>query len=326
MPPGRVTSRHHSNVSCFPNASMATSTPRPSVSRMIAATGSSSMKFTTSVGSHPGGQLEAVLDRVDPDDQAGATKPRAGRRAQADRALGEHGDALAELDVATLGRRDARRRDVREQDALLVGEIIRDLREVRLGVRHAEVLGLHAVDRVPEAPRPDHHPLVLVAGALRLAVRLAEEAGAARRHGAHQHPVADRVSLHRLAELHDHAHRLVADDPPLLDRVLLAPDVDVGSADRGEGDPHDRIGRAARRAGTLADVDPLVPLEDGCSHRVGHCGLLSDGRGSALGGCLRLVVGCHAGEQDVARGVVGDMAGEAAEQDPVPQARGGTRR
>ena len=49
MPPGRVASRHHWKVSCLPSASIATSTPRPPVSRLIAATGSSWVKSITSL-------------------------------------------------------------------------------------------------------------------------------------------------------------------------------------------------------------------------------------------------------------------------------------
>ena len=49
MPPGRVTSRHHSKVCCLPSASIATSTPRPPVSRLMAATGSSWVKSITSL-------------------------------------------------------------------------------------------------------------------------------------------------------------------------------------------------------------------------------------------------------------------------------------
>ena len=48
MPPGRAASRHHAKVSCLPSASIATSTPRPPVSRLIAATGSSWVKSITS--------------------------------------------------------------------------------------------------------------------------------------------------------------------------------------------------------------------------------------------------------------------------------------
>jgi nucleotide-binding universal stress UspA family protein len=49
MPPGRVASRHHSNVCCRPRASIATSTPRPPVSRLIAATGSCCVQSMTSL-------------------------------------------------------------------------------------------------------------------------------------------------------------------------------------------------------------------------------------------------------------------------------------
>ena len=102
---------------------------------------------------------------------------------------------------ARLRRRDAGRGDVGEQNALLVAQVVGDLRQVRLGVGDAEILGLDAVDRVAEPPAADHLPVVLVAGALRLDVGLAVEAGAAGSDRADQHPVADLVAGDRVAEL-----------------------------------------------------------------------------------------------------------------------------
>ena len=162
---------------------------------------------------------------------------------------------------ARLGGRDAGRGDVGEQHALLVAEVVGDLRQVGLGVGNAEVVGLDAVDRVAEAPAADHLPVVLVARALRLGVGLAEEAGAARRDRADQHPVADLVARDGVAELVDDADRLVADDPPRLDRVLLAPDVDVGAADRRQRDLDDRVVGAAAGHRMLLEGDPLAALE-----------------------------------------------------------------
>ena len=66
---------------------------------------------------------------------------------------------------------------------------------------------------------------------------------AARRDGAGDHALALAVALHGRAELLDHADRLVADGQALGDRVLALEDVDVGAADRGGRDPHQRVER-----------------------------------------------------------------------------------
>ena len=75
--------------------------------------------------------------------------------AQADRALREDDDRVADADAARLGAGEAGRGDVGEQHDLLVGHVVRDLREVGLRVRHEQVLGLRAVDRVAEPPAAD---------------------------------------------------------------------------------------------------------------------------------------------------------------------------
>src|SRR4029453_13599447 len=102
----------------------------------------------------------------------------AGSSAEADRTLSEYRDRLSDLHVRALGCGDPRRGDVREQNALLIRHVVGDLREVGLRVRNAEVLGLDTVDRVAKPPRADHLPVVLVAGALSLVVRLAVKATA----------------------------------------------------------------------------------------------------------------------------------------------------
>ena len=53
-------------------------------------------------------------------------------------------------------------------------------------------------------------------------------------------------------------------------RVLAAPDVGVGAADRRGRDLHDRVGGAALRDRDLLDVDVPDVLEHGRPHRLGH--------------------------------------------------------
>jgi hypothetical protein len=210
--------------------------------------------------------VQALLDRVDADDQRGALQPRAGGRAEADRALGEDGDGVADLHVGGLGGRDAGRRDVGEQDAVLVAEIVGDLGQVGLRVGDAEEVGLDAVGGVAQPPAADHLPFVVRAGALGAVSVLAVEAAAARGDGADQHALADLVADDGGAELVDDADRLVADDPARGDRVLALEDVHVGAADRGHRHAHDRVGGPAGGHRPLLERDHAGPLEDGGAH------------------------------------------------------------
>ena len=84
-----------SKVSCVPSASMATSAPPP-VRRLISATTSTFAVVEHDVGAHPPRHREPVVVAVDADDQRGAHQLRAGRGAQADRALREDHDRVAD--------------------------------------------------------------------------------------------------------------------------------------------------------------------------------------------------------------------------------------
>ena len=120
--------------------------------------------------------------------------------------------------------------------------LVGDLRQVRLGVRDEQVLGLRAVDRVAEPPAADRLVPVAVA-ALGEVPGEAGAALAARRDRADQHPVADLVAGDARAQLVDHADRLVADDQAGPHRVLAAEDVQVGAADRRQRDADHRLAR-----------------------------------------------------------------------------------
>ena len=107
------------------------------------------------VGAHPGGHRQSHRVAVHADDLGRAHELRAGRRAQSDWTLGEHDDRVADPDAAGLGTGKAGRGDVGQQHDLLVGDLIRDLRQVGLRLWHEEVFSLRAVDRVAEAPAAD---------------------------------------------------------------------------------------------------------------------------------------------------------------------------
>ena len=80
---------------------------------------------------------------------------RARARAEADRALREDSDGVADANRGALRRREACRKDVAAQDDVVVLQIVGDLREIGLRARDEHVLGLTAVDRVAEAPAAD---------------------------------------------------------------------------------------------------------------------------------------------------------------------------
>ena len=101
--------------------------PEPPVSRLTSSTTSTLVKSSIDVGAHPLRHREPDRVAVDADDQGGAHQLGAGRGAQADRALGEHDDGVADPHAARLRAGEAGRRDVGEQDDLLVGHAVGDL-------------------------------------------------------------------------------------------------------------------------------------------------------------------------------------------------------
>ena len=282
MPPGRRQRSAFSNVPCVPSASTATSAPPP-VSRLISATHVDLGEVEHDVGAHPLGHREPDRVAVDADDERRAHQLGAGRRAQPDRTLGEDDDRVADLDAARFGAAEAGRRDVGEEDDLLVGHAVRDRREVGLGRRDEEVLGLRAVDRVAEAPAAEG----LEALAVTALAEVARQAGAtlaARRDRADEDALADLVAGDAGAELFDDADRLVADDQARSDRVLALQDVDVGAADRRRGDADDGLADAGAGLRDRLDTDVARSVEDGRAHRVGVEDRRAAGFGERHGG------------------------------------------
>ena len=127
-------------------------------------------------------------DRIDADDERRAAESRAERRAQADRALREDGDAVADAARCPLSAPEmpveAMSGSISTCSSVSASGIDR---EVGPRVGHQQVLGPRAVDGVAEAPsaeRPLHCEWTRVQ---------AVEALSARRDGADDHPLADVV-------------------------------------------------------------------------------------------------------------------------------------
>ncbi len=236
-PTGRTSSAASSKVAGTPTASIATSTPEATGELADGRDRVLLGVVDDHVGAELLGRLEPAGRHVDRDDQAGAEQPGAGDRRQADRAGADDGDDVARPDLAV---EDADLvgggQDVGQHEQFLVADPGRHRIGRVVGERDADVLGLGAVDLVAEDP-------ATAAGALPVAGLAAEPARAAGADAGHQHPIADRQVLHGRADLGDRADGLVADDAAVDHRRQVAlEDVQVGAADRGRVDPHDRVG------------------------------------------------------------------------------------
>ena len=237
-PPGRIRSVQSSNVSGTPTASMATSAPRPAVSSITRATGSSlllsiatsapnSSAFSSRDESRsiatmwPGEWSCAVMIVASP---IGPAPTIADRVARLD----------ASVEDADLVRG---RKDVGEEQDLLVREPVRHLVDRGVGERHAGELGLQPVDEVAEDPAS-------AAGAEPVAAFLAEAAPPAGRDAGDEHAVSRLERRHGASGLDDRADGLVAEDRAGLHLGDVAlEDVEVRPADRRGVDPHDRVRR-----------------------------------------------------------------------------------
>ena len=188
---------------------------------------------------------------------------RTKRGAESDRTLGEDGHRVADLDLATLSARDARRCDVGDHQDLFVRQLIGNSGEVRACVRNQQVLRPCTVDGIAEAP-PAKRP-----AALRASVIQAIEALTARRDSADDDAVPDgEFILEAFAERLDDANRFVAEDQTRPDRVFAFHDVHVRAADRRDGDADDRFARTRLRLGRFFDPQFIHAAEHDGFHFV----------------------------------------------------------
>ena len=185
MPALRVSRQASSSASGWPTASIVASAPRPSVSALTAARGSSSVRWTGSAPSDAG-ELEPLGDGVDRDHPLGARGERRLDRAEADRAEAEHGDHRARLDPALDDRVVAGAHHVAGEQGDVVGHPLGDLAQGEVGVRHQQQLGLGALERAEGLAVAEDAAVV----ALVEVAALAEEALAAGGAVGAEHPVA----------------------------------------------------------------------------------------------------------------------------------------
>ena len=204
------------------------------------------------------------------------------RRHVPDRAEAEDGDRAAVGDVRVLDRLPGGGEDVGEVDEAVVRWALGDLDRPVLRLRDAQVLGLpagHLAVELRVAEQRGAHPLVVDLGglALRLQPVAAHEAVTAGDVERDHHAIALGEVGDLRADLLDDPHRLMAEDVALAhERAEDLVEVQVGAADAGRCDAHDRIGRrfdARVRDGVHADVPLAVPRDSF------HGGLLRFGSG-----------------------------------------------
>src|SRR6185437_9367032 len=224
-------------------------------------------------------------ETIDGDHTLGAEEPRALDGEEPHRAASPYGDRVPRADVALLSRHVARRKDVREEEHLLVAQVLRDLDGADIGEGDAGVLRLPAgiaakQVRVAEESRRRVPPELLGepgVGVGILAERmqrlLAEEARAA----GDREWVDDAVAHLELpdlgAYLDDFAHELMPDDVSREHpRNVTVVDMEIRAADRRRGDAHDGVARIEDlRVRNVLDPQLLSAVPDIRFHASPHC-------------------------------------------------------
>ena len=219
----------------------------------------------------------------------GAEQERAANGELPDRAAAPDRDRVARLDVAELGGHVAGRKDVRQEQDLLVGEAVGNLDRADVGIRNPHIFGLPARVaaedvRIAKQARRRVAPQLfrglsigIAAFAAGIEAVAAEEAFAAGDRERHDDPVAHFQIADAAADLDDLAHRFMAEHVAALHRGNHAViDVEVGTADRAGGDFDDRVaGVLDLRVGHALAANVMLAVP---SQRF-HCGSLFSRRG-----------------------------------------------
>ena len=255
-PPGRISCVASSKVAGTPTASMATSAPSPSVSARTAANAIFAAVVDGDVGAERLRRLEADVGLVDRDDVARAVEPRSHDRGETDGPAADDRDDVARLDVAVehadlvAGRQD-------------VGEHQQLLRRTRRRARDRSTCRRTARARTRPGCRRSccRGSIRRHRGTVRSDPR--GRTGTRRTRVTHdtrtRSPAPD--GLDARADRLDGADRFVAEDASVGDGGEIAfEDVEIGAADRGGIDAHDRVGVIAN--GGLVDFFPGLACRD----------------------------------------------------------------
>ncbi|SFI70060.1 hypothetical protein SAMN05421835_101498 [Amycolatopsis sacchari] len=257
--------------------------------------------FDAAVGALPAGRVEDLLGRVglgevdrlradllgerEPsgflihhENLGGAPDDRAVRGHQPDGPRAEHHHRLAGTQPGEFGAVPAGGEDVGEHgEVVLVVVARRQPEQVEVRVGHAEVFGLPAVVRAHvgvAVGRAVHAFGGVGAQAERRPASLAVAAGPAGDVERHRDAATGLDAADGAARLRHDAHVLVAEDLAFLHRSAAFVHVQIGSADVGGGDVHDRI---TRRRAVQAAYPSLrrvnVAARSGQDEQPGrHCG------------------------------------------------------
>src|SRR6202047_2520444 len=137
-------------------------------------------------------------------------------------------------------------------------------RELRLRVWHQQVFRLSAIDgvaKLPAAKRPT---------TLRPVSTQTEVTLSARCNCAHQDAVSNFIPGNAFSKLVDDAHGLMADDQARFDGVFASQNVEVCTANRGEGYTNYCLTRPWPRDGHRFQADLTRSVKNQCFHR-GEC-------------------------------------------------------
>ena len=120
--------------------------------------------------------------------------------------------------------------DVREQNYLLVSQLIGNLGEVGLSVRHKEIFGLRTIDGVAKTPAADCFHAFAVSALCPLR-RQTGPTLSARRDRTDQYSISDLISGYAFPQLFNHPDRRLPDYESRFHCIFAAQNMKIGSAD-----------------------------------------------------------------------------------------------
>ena len=142
----------------------------------------------------------------------------------------ENDHRIANANISRLGAAKTGRCDIREQNYLLVSQLIGNLGEVGLSVRHKEIFGLRTIDGVAKTPAADCFHTFAVSALCPLR-RQTGAALSARRDRTDQYSISDLISGYAFPQLFNHPDRLVPDHESRFHCIFAAQNMKIGSAD-----------------------------------------------------------------------------------------------
>ena len=193
--------------------------------------------------------VEPIVDGVDSEHAGSAHELGAGDGELSNRPAAEHGHDVALFDLGDVGPEIARREDVREQNGLIVADLVGKLHEVDVGEGHARLLRLEPLERSAVSGAAieggaGERTVRIRPVALRVIACAAIGAGATGDGRWDQHAVADPEIAHVGSHLLDDADALVPEHRPALHTEhRAAHHVQIRPANGAGRETHNRVGR-----------------------------------------------------------------------------------